>query len=707
MNPALAPASLPDSASQQPIFLGASFLDGARRCVIVDFVHRQKGIMVRLDVDGELIERSWRDLLCQMSGNDPFEGAHTAAVDECAIYLVNLPDAERIRVARRICDLIECIHGDRWGTLHSPHPHWQPKAEYDPAKTRSEWQRLVSKSAELGGRESGTSPQRLHAQLTALRTSTGAGLRAIVRRKYWREYDPLFDLDSVVLTTAKKVALELAAPENGSVVYEQRLALTLARLEQKGYTKAIPEHVQPLLIGWASAGLGLDKKGKTRASQRIQPPGPQGSKRALYPGHIVDLDAYSLNIIGRTALGERIRFEVLTATDRFTRMVVGLRLVVGTHKADDTLLLLFDVLSGHMRRTDWKTGEEFAWTGMPAEIHLDPETIRWGIRIDNVQIDLGMQFNNQDLLPMLAANDIGVFFAPPRKGPAKGGIESLQRNYTYLTQGIPGDKGRSPDNRGEDSPQRVLPTKDRVERLLYEFINEVYNRRKHRRLLDPEEAHYPLSPVDVLVRFMRTHGTIYVPLRPDFRYGFLPHHKVQATKEGLRLNGKRYESTGIKQKWRREKRLLDVASDPDDLSCVSVLDPDTNTRFDVMDYEIFAKLNNLPGAENTRDDQRHDPIPRAAVSRDETRRAKGRVLTDYVDGVQEDHRAMVAATSQAKRDLQKTLKRQAKQRAEQGQHSPLADVVQLPSPSTRSVGEADPFDAYLPGVADELEGGDW
>lgn len=641
----------------QPIQRGKPFIAEGRNYTLYDIERTPKGWHVWVSVDGRRERWKWKKFLAKVAGTASYAGEFSSVEDDFAPLLGLLPADERARVVQRMRDLMELHTGDPFGTFDDPRPWYEIREEYDPRKVPNLVDRIATKTKELKARgETGVGQSTLYDEYAKLFRPGGEGIVGLIRAKYRKRLSPILDLPDDVKVIAKRVAVELAAT-SGSVSIRNQTADTVAELAAAGYTD-IPHAKMRDLIDVVSVGLNLRRPGKARQSLAVRPGShPHRSTQARYPGHVVQLDTTPLNMFVRSDNGRvRMSVDVLTAIDVFSRMVMAVRVVEAPHTAIDVNLLLHDMLGAEFFRATWKTGSDHVWLGLPREIHIpDDGTLQFGMKIKSVVMDLGSQYNNTTTLAVLARHGIRVFFTPPRKGTAKGIVESFQRAFSKLTEGLPGDKGRSPEHRGPNPKNRVLPTLDRVEGLLWEFISDVYNHHHHRRLRDPEARKQTISPMDMFAQHILMHGIVHVPLRPNFRLAFLKATDVSLGDEGIWVDGVRFDSDLPEFDELRRRRdnapKLHVRYDPRDLTRIWVWHATRRIWLLTRDYDTlmtYRKVNEMTRRWLVRDND----VPSLAHTQTENNAALGRVRRRFRTNVDNDHKqlmAQVAADNRASR----------------------------------------------------------
>ncbi|NTW38294.1 MAG: transposase [Cellulomonadaceae bacterium] len=640
-------------AFRQKLQKGNAIHHEGKTYTMYDFDSRPSAMYVRVIVDGKHKRWAWKKFLAKLNQTTEYAGEISSFEDDLTPLLGLLPDEERARVVLRIRDLLELRHGDPFGTFAGPRPGHKPSDRYNQTLVPVLHDRLKLKSEDLTLRgETGVGTTTLREEYNALFKEGGAGVVGLIRAKYVKRLSPILDLPDDVKVIARRVAVGLAERVNGTVSIKDQTADTVVELADAGY-HGIPKAKLRQLIDVASVGLNLRRTGKQRQSMNSRPrEGVQGSHRALYPGHIVQLDTTPINLICRTADGKLRRYlDVLTAIDVYSRMVLAVRVVEKPHTAVDVNLLLHDMLGGDFRRATWKTGSDHLWIGLPSEIHVPNDgSVIFGMKVKSVIFDLGSQYNNTTTLAVLAMAGIRVFFTPPRKGSAKGIVESFQKRYADLTGALDGDKGRSPEHRGADSKTRRLPMLEDVERLLWDFISEVYNFGRHRNLLDPEAAKRKISPVDMIVQYMHEFGSVVIPRRASFRLAFLKEEKRFLHPEGIWLDDVRFDSDELATLRPRADNApeLMIRHDPRVPTYIHVWHETRHVWIFVPDYEShkgYVKVNK----ETLRRGVRDGEVPRFVHSEAEGIRALGRVRQRFQGRVKARHDDELAAIAAERR----------------------------------------------------------
>jgi len=375
--------------------------------------------------------------------------------------------------------------------------------------------------------------------------------------------------------------------------------------------------------------MGLHLPAHTRDSQKGRPkPNPGASfYGATRPMEMFETDCTPLNQFC-VSDGQYVDADVLTVMDLSSRMIHGLRVVPAPHTARDVNLALYDALSCDFRRRHWAPEPKDFYAGLPDWIIVPADNVTYMPGTVKLKTDRGSQFNNRQTVGLLAAQGIELFVTGPGQGFAKGVIEAFQARYSRLTQGLDGDKGRSPEHRAKGANRAIGPSLQDAEQMLIDFVTQEYHFAKHESLRSPTNPKKRICPMDRFVDYVTRFGELNAPLDPDFIFQFLEVAYRQVWDDGIHLRGETYDGPalrGLRLQPRGKKRpQVEVRYDRHGMSRVFVADADTGAYVPVPLRSSIRRLSE-PGRETWARYANANPGPDLALTPKQRRKVRGRI----------------------------------------------------------------------------------
>lgn len=337
-----------------------------------------------------------------------------------------------------------------------------------------------------------------------------------------------------------------------------------------------------------SAGHKLNGTTAQRMAKSNRPQRVYATRRAIMPGHEVQIDSSKFDILVRDAAGNIHAATLVAMVDKDTRSVCASGVYENNNGLDLTLLLA-RALSPRRR---WHNATHFA--------HRDVPTMPWAKNLtaeerdelddrvpfiypQRLLMDNGADYRSDVFMAACARFGIDVTFAPPGSGWVKGVVEKFFDNVTTeFAERLPGYKARRVSDRGvkEPDPDDLL-TIDQLAELWDEWVTVIWQNRIHTGLLDPMNSGRKMTPNKMYIASYPVTAPVPLPLTRDEYIALLPAQFRAITDNGIVIDHRRYDSEqlipmrGSKSGDRRHQGLWAVRYDPYDPAAVWVQDPDT------------------------------------------------------------------------------------------------------------------------------------
>ena len=469
-----------------------------------------------------------------------------------APLLAELPDEKRAAISKRYRDLLQIRYGSPRGDADGDRRAGILNPAYDP-ETTTPAQRLKTKSRELLALgETRASRATLYRQLQRLDEGPDFLIHGNHRTVSQRfdEYEP-----AVLEIVRTEVIAEKQRPHK---THRKLLARIRSRLMKAGVGDDITRHQLAGLVGEMSRGHGLHHPAKTRRTEASRPVVVYGTQRVSRPGELVQVDATPTTVAILGPQGVLVPAVILTAIDVFTRWIVALRVCVGAATSRDVCALIAQMGRPTVTRAGYPYELEY-WHGMPklVVINDDPEgektTVQKligrkpAIHSSTIVFDHGSENASDHVMRYAAECAIDVVFCPPRRGHAKGIVESIHRMVGSVESAMPIHKGQNVLNRPLELELAVPIKPQDLQDMLWEYIIDIYAHEEHRSLTEAHGSERPLSPAMVWADYVTSYGELDVPADPWVFLKGLERDQRQLGPEGIRLNKATYNSSELQE----------------------------------------------------------------------------------------------------------------------------------------------------------------
>lgn len=426
-----------------------------------------------------------------------------------------------------------------------------PKHQYDPATTEL-GERVTAKAAEIGVTE------RTVWRKLAKRED---GLLGMLDRRSIRalgiEADPaVADRKRKVRDAISAVLDSLTLKSNVTKAHVREL--TKRRLDEQWGNDVVPvppERTFNRLVGELATGRSTFGSSKARRSIANRPTTHYGTLVATRPGEFILFDSTRLDVFALDPVtGSWVRAELTIALDLFTRAVVAYRLTHTSTKAVDAALMLHDVLSPKVASANVSAEGRWNYVGVPQSIVLD----RFGIEDsdafagvpvvepETAVIDRGKVYVSDAFLGAAHTLGVNVILARPRTPTDKPQVERFFRTIREgLLDRLPGYKGHSVWDRGENIENDAVYTLDELSAIIGDWIATVYHRRPHSGLHIWSSPHVDVSPNDMYEAGLMRAGFIDIVRDESILYSLLPTVWGTIQHYGFDHRGIRYDSAAL------------------------------------------------------------------------------------------------------------------------------------------------------------------
>ncbi|MGI8902719.1 MAG: Mu transposase C-terminal domain-containing protein [Solirubrobacteraceae bacterium] len=494
------------------------------------------------------------------------------------VALASLSPAQAVELREQVEHVLEVLTGYRSGDPLLVRAG-EPRPQYLPSLALGD--RREAKAAELG-----VSTRSLKRWMRAYSESGPAGL---LDGRLLRERAPLDGIDERWVGVATTV---LAEHTDASTVTKQlMLERVSARLDAEfgeGVVRRPGAKRAGRALGELARGSNaFSGSAKGRRSIAGRPAAPYGRLRPTRPGEYLMLDVTPLDVFAMDPVTLRwVPLQLALALDLFSRCVVAVRLSSLSVKAVDAALLLFEAISPDSR--ELTGGGLLPYGGTPTCVFVPGERLLEGsglpaVAPETVVIDHGRIFLSDHLRSVNERFGISVQPARPYMGSDKAALERLFRTLREgLLEALPSYKGPDVYSRGADVEDLAFYFRDELERIIRQWIAQVYHRTPHDGLVDPSAPGLAISPLEMLELGVARAGRLRVPLRPNTVYDFLPVAWRQINHYGIELHGLIYDGPTLNQYRRRASPYGGAKAgkwpfryDPDDISRLFFQDPET------------------------------------------------------------------------------------------------------------------------------------
>lgn len=462
----------------------------------------------------------------------------------------------------------------------------------------------------------------------------------------------LREVVSIIETTIEEFYLRPQQPSATSTCDEVRYRCEVAKLPAPS-PSTVRRYIKKL-----DEKLKLERRGNKKVVRDQYTPRTGTFDEAASPLAIVQIDHCRLDIEVVTDDEDRVpmgRPWLTLALDTYSRMVFGFYMAMD---APDSAAVGMCIQHGVLPKKAEleRLGVEGEWPiyGFPTMIHTDN----------------GSDFIGKTLYRAAEEYNIHLTRRPVGDPHFGGHIERFFRTLNGELHGLPGSTFSNPTARAEYASRREAAfTFAELRHYLIDWIVNTYQRRTHRTL-----GMSPLRKLDLGLNGdgeSFPHGPLGLPTDPvRFRLDFLPFFERKIEHYGVTIESMHYFAdilrpffTDGKRFGRRQSYLF--RRDPDDISTIYFLNPNTNTYHPIP----YRDINGAP------------------MSAAELRQAK-KDARQFVNSAHDD-RAIFEAR-QRRRELEQSVK-QKTNRARRGRKR-IVENVQLPPVLAPAVDPVDPSD---------------
>lgn len=491
----------------------------------------------------------------------------------------------QVRVAHeRAGHVREVLYGDPTGVINE-----DSDPQYDPARSSLN-SRIQLKSIELEG-VPGYSVSSLHRLVSAYQDQGTRGLAPYVRDRVKPQLTEPVNED--VLTQIYKTLNRMARTQS-TMTLKACLAWVIADLEKAALDASdLPHHRLRTIVSEVREQHRLRHTARSRRS--LQSRSPRGRRRPppSYPGEQIEIDSTQLNVMVKSPTESRqIRPWVIAAVCVLTR-IAYIRLTPTPPTSRDVRLLLWEIY-GPLAMEQAGAGENLP-LGAPGEVIVPERTFR--MNIGTVVTDHGREFENTQVIELLARWGCDISYARTSTGSDKAYVESFNRTLDLFQQHLPGYVGQGPEHRAENIEGTL--TYRALEAILKTWLGNEYLHRPHSSLHAPngDRGKY-LSPAQAYELAMRRGAALDCHLTTDDIYVVLDSAPVTVSSDGVRCDGLKYDGPSLHRIKSGElspvgslRRKLTVRYDPNDRS--RIFHRDDEGRWHVL-YAIDRNGITLP-----------------------------------------------------------------------------------------------------------------
>lgn len=546
------------------------FVDGA---VQIENVHTRSKALVS-------VAALFGDPSFELLGEDLMDG------EEEPTYIDTLPEDVLQEALAKRAHVREVLVGYKSGSADDALPG-EPRPRYDPERTPNLTDRVLAKAAELGCDERsvwryiekyfGDDDDEEREGLAGL--IDRRGLRAKVRTKYqaWVEH-------------ARAVLGEPGSRKRSDLTISGWLA-EINRQLPKGVKRPKRSH-QYALVRPELVRFGFMTQAKYR---RTEPEQKTYSIRELTrPGQVVMVDATPVDVLGiDPGSGEWVPAEWVGGIDVATRTMLDGRAAPLKAKAVDMAHLLFGMLTpkpgGPLLGEHglWRVEgaadviirelfPQFAEGPIAAMPFIFPETI---------VVDNGKVMISEVFMDVCHRARINVHFArlgtPEDKAVKERFFDTLR---TGILQHLPGYKGSSVHERGEDPQADAALYLPEIEDIVLTWTAEVYHHRPHHGITLPRSPRVTFTPFEAYAECLARTGFLYYPANKTLYFECLQSKWRKISRKGVTIDNLTYDHPVLAQYHDQDSPyrgrypgFWPFKSDPHDLSRVYFYDLSSKT----------------------------------------------------------------------------------------------------------------------------------
>ncbi len=301
---------------------------------------------------------------------------------------------------------------------------------------------------------------------------------------------------------------------------------------------------------------------KTRESIALQPDGAFGTRTALRPGELVEMDSTRIDVMLRIDDETVGRPELTILLDVATRSILAAMLRPEGTKSVDLVAVLARALVPYGRRMEGvRETRQLISTAWADDQLIDQERFE-RLRLaqpyvfpDTITTDRGRNYLSRHFRAACETLNISLITSAPHTPTDKPHVErAFGAINSMLLQHVKGYVGRSVEHRGRDTDTESdeLLTIAQAQELLEDWIAVEWQNRPHDGLRDPLHPRIKLSPNEMCRAFRAYVPELHVPLTRDDYIALLPVDYRVLNRYGVRIDNRVYNSERLKGLWRRK-----------------------------------------------------------------------------------------------------------------------------------------------------------
>ncbi|NYD53588.1 transposase InsO family protein [Microbacterium pseudoresistens] len=301
---------------------------------------------------------------------------------------------------------------------------------------------------------------------------------------------------------------------------------------------------------------------KTRESLALQPDGTFGTRTALRPGELVEMDSTRIDVMLRIDEKTIGRPELTILLDVATRSILAAMLRPEGTKSVDLVAVLARALVPYGRRMEGVRETRRLISTAWADNQLVEQERFERLRLaqpyvfpDAITTDRGRNYLSRHFRAACEALKISLITSAPHTPTDKPHVErAFGAINSMLLQHAKGYVGRSVEHRGRDTDadSSALLTIAQAQELIEDWIAVEWQNRPHDGLRDPLHPRIKLSPNEMCRAFRAYVPELHVPLTRDDYIALLPVHYRVLNRYGVIIDHRVYNSERLKGMWRRK-----------------------------------------------------------------------------------------------------------------------------------------------------------
>jgi hypothetical protein len=536
-----------------------------RRCVVLGIANGRRGnIVIRIRRDNEYIDRSYRkvarDLIDHRWSIDPQMQAR--ADDD--VILSTLTKEQRAKVLVKARAAWEVFTGSETGVLQ---PGQSPRPAYSLDRPTDD--RAQSMADELG-----VSKRSIYRWWEALQSQGVAGL---VHGNMQTE-DPLARFKEEEIAAARRVVSEQVLGSKKSK--KNLIGSVKAEFRAAGLDKVSHHRAKILISELSRSTSGVFGSGKTRKSKASRPSHGGQWRRSRIAGQRMQVDCMNLDNWFYAPGGGSTNGWAVFFIDECTRMA-SVYLTLSPPSARTIALALFYLMNP--RRLPGVESPLDYLPSLPEALEIGvPRTPHPPLVPSSLRMDHGREFENSEVLGLLLELDVDIDWTRPRKGSDKAHVESFIGTWKDYLELLPGHKGNTVENRGDDSEKGPLLTLEQGQRVFDEICAH-RNALPHSGLPHPARPKRFMSPNEAYrASLLSGQASLRLPANPNAIYRFFPSYPRVVDSQGVSIDDITYTCRNINNLRELSAgeaglpgRPLTFHRDPNDISRVFWHEPGT------------------------------------------------------------------------------------------------------------------------------------